>query len=155
MPETNVEVERLRKYSENDAIQLGSLMSYLSEKFTGEPVDKELLKTIIESPYHDQLVARMEGRIIGAATMSLMMGAGAGKKGHLEDFIIEPDMRRQGIGSKIWSEMMNWCREQEVDLEFTSSSKRTAAHNFYIDHGAQVRETSVFNVDIEQVRKQP
>lgn len=147
MPE--VIVERLNEYSEDDAAQLGRLMPFLSDSFNGEPVDAELLQTIISSPYHDQLVARLEGRIVGAATLSLVLGAAAGKRGHLEDFVTHPDVQGQGIGGKVWDEILAWCREQGVDLDFTSHSDRQAAHRFYHAHGAVERETTVFHVDVE------
>jgi GNAT superfamily N-acetyltransferase len=142
-------VERLTQYSEHDAEQLGRLMPFLSDSFTGEPVDAELLNTIITSPYHDQLVARLEGRIVGGATLSLVIGAAAGKKGYLEDFVTDPTVRGKGVGGKVWDEMLAWCREHEVSLDFTSRPSREAAHRFYHSHGAVVRETTVFHVDVE------
>ncbi len=143
-------VERLEHYSDDDAADLGRLMPHLSARFTSEPIDKKLLETIINSPFHDQLVARLDGRIVGAATLSLIMGAAAGRKGYLEDFVADPDVRRQGIGKKVWDEMMNWCRERNVDLGFTSHVSREAAHNFYHAQGAVIRDTSVFHVDVVQ-----
>jgi len=62
---SEVSVERLSQYSEEDATQLGRLMPFLSENFDGEPVDKELLETIINSPFHDQLVARHRRQGLG------------------------------------------------------------------------------------------
>ena len=146
---SEVSVERLNEYSEEDAVQLGRLMHFLSEKFTGEPIDRNLLEKIIESPFHDQLVARIEGRIVGAATMSIVMGAAAGKIGYLEDFVTDPSVQKQGIGSKVWDEMMRWCKEYDVDLDFTSRPSREDAHKFYKAHGANVRETTVFHVNVE------
>ncbi len=143
---SEVFVERLSEYSEKDAAELGKLLRYLSKKFDGEPVDEKLLTEIIESPYHDQLVARIEGRIVGAATMSILMGAGAGKKGYLNDFITDPDFQQRGIGSKIWDEMIDWCGDFGVDLEFTSNPSRTKAHDFYESRGAVVKDTDVFNI---------
>ena len=145
---SEVIVEKLSEYSEKDAAELGKLMHYLSKKFDDGPIDEKLLKDIIESPYHDQLVARIEGRIVGAATMSVLMGTGAGKKGYLNDFITDPDFQQKGIGGKIWDEMINWCNDFEVDLEFTSNPARTRAHEFYESRGATVKDTDVFSVKV-------
>jgi ribosomal protein S18 acetylase RimI-like enzyme len=144
----NVEVERLSEYSDDDAAGLGRLMPFLSDRFTDEPIRRELLEAIISSPNHEQLVARIESRIIGAATLSIVMGIGAGQKAYLEDFVTDPAIQRQGVGDKVWLEMMNWCGERGIDLEFTSSSNRVEAHNFYFKHGAHVRDTTVFHVDV-------
>ena len=150
MKKEEVMVERLDYYSGQDLEDLGKLMHYLSDKFDGSPIDQNLIEDIIESPYHDQLIARIEGRIVGAATMSIIMGAGAGKKGYLNDFVVDPEYKKQGIGGKVWEEMIRWCEEYGVDLEFTSSPNRLDAHDFYESHGAKIRETDNFHVSIKK-----
>ncbi len=146
----DVTVERLIEYSDEDAEGIGHLMPFLSDTFTGEPVAKDLLEAIILSPHHDQLIARLEGRIVGAATMSIIIGTGAGRIGYLEDFVTDPEVRKRGIGTKVWEEMKTWCKEQGVNLEFTSRPSRTDAHHFYLAKGAVVRDTTVFHVDVEK-----
>lgn len=145
---TDVRVERLTTYNEGDAEQLGRLMPFLSELFSDDPVDPELLDAIIHSPYHDQLVARLDGRIVGAATLSIVLGAAAGRKGRLEDFVTDATLQGKGIGGKVWDEMMRWCKEHEVGLEFTSRPSREAAHRFYHERDAVVRDTTVFHKDM-------
>ncbi|RYF29690.1 MAG: GNAT family N-acetyltransferase [Chloroflexi bacterium] len=142
-----IHVERLATYSDDVAASIGRLMPHLSADFTDEPIPKDRLTTIIESPHHEQFVARHDERIVGAATLSIIMGAGAGSKAWLEDFVADPNAVVRGIGQTLWSAMENWCQERSVDLEFTSRPSRTAAHAFYAKNGAQIRETSVFKKD--------
>jgi hypothetical protein len=142
-------VERLKAYTPEDAAGIGRLMPYLSKSFDGEPVNEQLLRTIIESDSHEQLVARIDARIIGAATLSIILGAGAGKKGWLEDFVTDPEAGVKGTGQIIWDEMGKWCLEHDVNLNFTSRPSREAAHNFYLKNGASVRETTVFQADFK------
>lgn len=149
MNEPEVVVERLTEYSDEVAAGLGKLMPGLSERFSDEPIAEDLLRAIIDSPSHEQLIARLNGKVVGAATMNLIMGPGAGRKGELEDFVTDPDIRGKGIGDKVWQEMLVWCLENGVDLDFTSHPSREAAHRFYKSHGAIVRETTVFHVDVE------
>jgi hypothetical protein len=139
-----ISVERLQTYSPEDAAGLGRLMPFLSESFTDTPVDETLLRTIIESEYHDQLVARLDAKIVGAATLSVVMGSAMGKKGWLEDFVTDPNTGIRGIGQLVWNEMGVWCVENDIDLEFTSKATRLAAHNFYTKQGAKIRNTTVF-----------
>lgn len=140
-------VERLKEYTPEDAAGIGRLMPYLSQSFDGEPINEQLLRTIIESDNHEQLVARIDARIVGAATLSIIMGAGAGKKGWLEDFVTDPESSIKGTGQIIWDEMEKWCLEHDVNLNFTSRPSRAAAHNFYLKNGAVVRKTTVFQAD--------
>lgn len=139
-----ITIERLTTYTEQDAIDMGKLMPVLSEKFNDQPIDKGLLKEIIESPFHEQIVARLDARIVGCATLSITMGGGAGRKAYLEDFVVDPTIQGQGIGGRIWDEITKWCTEQDLNLFFTSSADKEDAHRFYLKKGASIRDTTVF-----------
>lgn len=146
MRNTEVNVERLEHYTPEDAVGIGRLMPFLSKNASGEPIPEDLLRQIVTSPYHEQLVARLDSVIVGAATLNLLMGPAVKKQGYLEDFVTDPEVRGMGIGNRIWDEMMKWCDENGVDLTFTSHGSREAAHRFYLSHGAHIRNTTVFLV---------
>lgn len=139
-----VTIERLTTYSSQDAAEIGKLLPTLSAKFSDNPVDETLLREIIDSPHHEQIVARIDGKIVGAATLSITFGTGAGRKAYLEDFVVSSDTQGQGVGGIIWDEITNWCTERNASLFFTSSAKKEAAHRFYLKRGATIRDTSVF-----------
>lgn len=139
-----ISIERLAVYTEQDAIDMGKLMPVLSDKFTNQSIESGLLKEIIESPFHEQIIARLDGKIVGCATLSITMGVGAGRKAYLEDFVVDPTIQGQGIGGKIWDEITKWCIERDLKLFFTSNAKKEAAHNFYLKRDAIVRDTTVF-----------
>lgn len=153
----SLKVEILKQYSEKDAEELGILLKDLSPNFNGKPVEKKLLETIINSPDRAQLVARLEDpnfepriRIVGAASLNITMGIGAGVKGYLEDFVTDSNVQRQGVGSAIWEEMMIWFSEKDATyLNFTSHSSRVAAHKFYFSKGAET-ETTPFKVAVKR-----
>lgn len=144
---TNPTIEHLTAYSHDDAVQLGQLLTHLTPKATGEPVPKEWLEQVIASPYYTQIVARSNGKITGAATLSLIAEPLKGYVGYLESFVVDPDTRGQGIGDLLWQAMGAWCKEKGVFLEFTSRADREAAHRFYLKHGAAIRETTVFRFE--------
>lgn len=144
---SDVVIERLKAYSAEDAAGIGRLMPFLSSSRTAKPMNKELLEEIIDSPHHEQLIARLNGTIVGVATLSILMGPAVNKAAYLEDFVTDPDVRGKGIGSLMWDEIIRWCDERNVRLDFTSKPTRKEAHDFYIARGAQVRETTVFRVD--------
>ncbi len=141
-------VERLTTYSPEDAAGIGQLMPQLSKSFSNEPIPEELLRTIIESPHHEQLVARTPEKIIGAATLSIILGSGAGKKAWLEDFVSDKNSGMRGVGQALWDEMLIWCSEKDADLHFTSRSSREDAHAFYLKQGAVIRDTTVFRKEV-------
>ena len=139
-------IERLTHYSAEDAAGIGRLMPFLSQRMSSDPVPKVLLTQIVTSPYHEQIVARLDGKIVGAATLSIIMAPAVGKQARLEGFVTDPEIRGQGIGSRIWDEVIKWCDEHDIDLEFTSNSHRKSAHDFYLARGATIRDTIVFHV---------
>lgn len=144
MPSSEITIEHLTKYSDEDAAGIGRLMPFLSEKLNDSPIPKDLLTDIISSPYHEQLVARINGVIVGTATLNMLMGPAAGRVGYLEDFVTDPEARGKGVGSKLWDAMVEWCNEHQVVLEFTSKPTRIDAHRFYLSRGAVIRDTTVF-----------
>ncbi|MFZ2544743.1 MAG: GNAT family N-acetyltransferase [Candidatus Saccharimonadales bacterium] len=143
-----VTIERLSAYSTDDSIQIGKLMPLLSKRFTDSPIPESLLTEIINSPYHEQIVARDEsGSIVGAATLSETIGLGDGHEGLLDDFAVNPNIQGQGIGHLIWREIMAWCREKNIsELVFTSRPQKVAANRFYLKHGAVVHESTIYKV---------
>lgn len=150
IPEVIV-IESLTSYSDKDAAEIGALFPHLSSKFEGNPVAKELLTEIIESPSHEQIVARDDnGKIVGTATLTIVIGAAIGRIAYLHDFVVDPSIRGAGIGSKIWESILDWSKNNHIDkLEFTSNARKTAAHNFYLKHGAKIHETSFFKKVID------
>jgi len=146
----NLTVKRLDKFDVNDAIGIGKLMPFLSQRLSDKPMSTEILKAIIDSPNQVQIVARLDNEIVGTATLSLILGPAVMKSAYLSDFVTNPNIRGKGVGSKIWDEMIAWCKEQDANLTFTSKTKREDAHRFYINHGAEVHDTTVFKVTLRK-----
>lgn len=138
-------VERLQEYSPQDAAEIGLLRPLLSQNRSNTPVPEVHLRHIIESPDHEQFVARLESdrSIVGTATVSIVSGALTKDKAWLEDLVANTEVAR-GIGQQLWNEIGLWCQERDIDLAFTSKPQRTAAHNFYLKNGAKIRTTTAF-----------
>lgn len=141
-----IHVEKISKYSQTTAIDLGLLRPYLSTGASPEPVNIDHLKCIISSSDKELLVARInnDSKIVGTATLNIISGALSGDSGYLMDFVTDPEAGIKGIGQAIWNEMESWCKERNIDLIFTSRATRVAAHNFYKKQGAQTLDTDVF-----------
>lgn len=144
-----VVIEKLKECSQTDLEDLGRLLSQLSSKYQGAVVSKDQLQAILDSPSAVIIIARLDGRIVGMATVSVIYGVASGPKAELEDFVTDAAMRGQGLGSKIWDEVIAWCQKEQLkSLNFTSNSSRQAAHEFYLKRGAKIRDTSVFRVEL-------
>lgn len=140
-------IERLTETSECDITALQHLLSQLSNRFRDHVISREIIAEIIASDHHDILVARNTTNdvIIGCATLSVTFGTGAGKRAWLDDFVIDSQYQGAGIGSQLWDEIISWVqRHNATALQFTSSDKHKAAHEFYLKRGANIRDTNFF-----------
>lgn len=151
MSNIEISVRTIEEYSDDVACRLGELVCFLTPSATGEPIHESRLRAIIDSDSHDQLVAEVEGRIMGAATLSVVRGL-LGTKAYLEDFVTDAEIRGQGAGDAMWQKMIEWCKGRNLDgMAFTSSYSREEAHRFYLSHGAEIRTTSApFWVDLNK-----
>lgn len=143
-------VERLNEYTPETAARVRELLIQLSRsgKDKGE-IPEQWFTDIINSPWHDLLVAKEDDRIIGMASLSINMGPGISKNAYLEDFVVDAESRAGGVGSALWNEMLNWAREKGCKrMEFTCGNGREVAQEFYKNHGAEVYDTNFFRVEL-------
>ena len=144
-------VKRVTEYSPELAQRVRELLIQLSRsgKDKGE-VPEEWFSDIINSPWHDLLVALDDdGRVIGMASLSVSMGPGISKNAYLEDFVVDAEARTGGVGSALWDEMLAWGREKGCKrMEFTCGNGREIAQAFYKKHGAEVYDTNFFRVEL-------
>ncbi|MBR3122309.1 GNAT family N-acetyltransferase [Candidatus Saccharibacteria bacterium] len=147
-----MKIIKLEKYDAKTANRIRELLIQLSRsgKDKGE-IPEEWFQDIINSPWHDLLMAVDDsGKIVGIATMSVVMGAGIRKNAYLEDFVTDQTVRGQGVGTALWEAMLFWAKAHDCQkLEFTSGHGREAAQKFYLNHGAEIYDTNFFRKDLD------
>lgn len=145
-------IKRLDKYTPETADRVRQLLIQLSRsgKDRGD-IPKEWFDELINSEYHDMLLAiDDDGKILGIATLSIIMGPIVRKNAYLEDFVTDKEVRGKGVGSALWNEMLNWAREKGCQkFEFTCGNGREVAQQFYKSKGAEIYDTNFFRKDIQ------
>jgi GNAT superfamily N-acetyltransferase len=144
-------VKKLETYTPEIAARVRELLIQLSRsgKDKGE-IPREWFEDVINSPYHDLLIAEEDGKILGIATLSVIMGSGIRKNAYLEDFVTDSTVRGKGIGSALWNAMLDWAAEKGCkDLEFTCGHGRESAQEFYKHHGAEIYDTNFFRKHVK------
>lgn len=140
-------IKTLTEYTPETATRIRELLIQLSRsgKDRGE-IPKEWFDDLIESPYHDMLLAIDDnGRIQGIATLSIIMGPIVRKIAYLEDFVTDESCRGQGVGNQLWEAMLQWAKAKNcTELNFTSGQGREAAQEFYKKRGAEIYDTNFF-----------
>ena len=141
-----MKITKLEKYTPEAANQIRQLLIQLSRthKDPGE-ISKQYIHELIASPYHDILIAQTDDdKIVGVALLSIIANFKK-KKAYLEDFVTDDNIRGQGIGSKMWEEMLIWAKNHDcTELDFTSGKGREAAWDFYLHKGATIYDTNFF-----------
>ena len=142
-----MKVELLTNYSKETADKIRELLIQLSRsgKDRGE-IPEVWFKDLINSPSHDMLLAvNDDGKIVGIATLSIIMGPIVRRVAYLEDFVTDKDRRGQGIGTILWQAMLDWAKSKGcTELNFTSGHGREAAQEFYKKRGAEIYDTNFF-----------
>lgn len=139
-------VKPLDKYTPEVAARVRELLIQLSRsgKDKGE-IPEDWFTDIINSPWHDLLVAEEDGNILGIASVSVTMGPGIRKNAYLEDFVADAEVRGKGVGTAIWNAYEEWAKEKGCkNLEFTCGHGREKSQEFYKNHGAEVYDTNFF-----------
>lgn len=146
-----IDIAPMTEYDADVAEKMGMLRRELSDRHDGSPIDREKIEELIESPYHDILLAVNEkDEVVAMAIMSVVMTT-LERNAYLEDLVVSSACRGQGIGGKMLEAIKEWGRQKGCRrLEFTSSSreKKEGAMGFYESHGAEVRNTNVFRVEL-------
>lgn len=144
-------VKKLETYTPEVAARVRELLIQLSRsgKDKGE-IPREWFEDVINSPYHDLLIAEEDGKILGIATLSVIMGSGIRKNAYLEDFVTDSTVRGKGVGGALWNAMLEWAAEKGCkELEFTCGHGRESAQEFYKHHGAEIYDTNFFRKHID------
>ena len=143
-------ITTLQKYTPETAARIRELLIQLSRsgKDKGE-IPEEWFRDLITSPWHDMHIAEENGKILGIATLSVIMGPGIKKNAYLEDFVTDATARGKGIGSQLWNAMLDWAAKKGCkNLEFTCGNGREASQEFYKHKGAEIYDTNFFRKQI-------
>lgn len=135
----------------------------MSDSRSSVAILEKRLRPIIEEPSFEQIIAIERSRVIGSAVLSLRRGDGdRSVKGWLEDFVVHPDARGQGVADKMADFWEKWYDQNDAKiLNFTSGYERKDAHRFYHKRGAYIigeltnpetsKETAYFEYPIRKV----
>ncbi|HEX6420606.1 MAG TPA: GNAT family N-acetyltransferase [Acidimicrobiales bacterium] len=107
------------------------------------------LGELVSSPATDLFIAiDDDGTVVGMATL-VNFRIPTGRRAWIEDVVVDEAGRGRGVGRALTDAMVDRARElgcRTVDL--TSRPARQAAHRLYQRAGFEIRDTSVYRVDL-------
>lgn len=145
-----IEIGPVTEYDGDVAEAVGKLRAQLSSRHDGSAIEREKIEELIESPYHDILIAADEGKVVGMVIVSVVL-ATLDRNVYMEDLVVDSECRGKGVGGMLLEAVKDWGRNKGCRrLEFTSSNRdgKAGARGFYESHGAEVRETDFYRVEL-------
>lgn len=139
-------VEELLSYTLSDIEDLDKLMHVLSEtSFCNEAI----LRDAINDENTHVFIIRVEGHIIGTATLCIMHTLEF-KLAHVESVVVLPEYRGKCFGRELMTCIINEAKRMEVKfLQLTSNPKRISANNLYKMMGFTQYETNCYKLSIK------
>jgi GNAT superfamily N-acetyltransferase len=107
-----------------------------------------------DSPMFSCFVAETDEGIIGMALVYFRFSTWKGKSLHLEDLIVRKNYRGQGVGSALYSRVLHYAHEQEVNcVEWVVLDWNEGAIDFYEKSGAKLlKDWYLVQMDSEGLR---
>jgi|WetSurMetagenome_2_1015567.scaffolds.fasta_scaffold60711_2 ribosomal protein S18 acetylase RimI-like enzyme len=143
-----ITIEQLKTFPEEVTENINSLLEQLNPDAQELSVDD--CKRIIENESNYFLVAKesLNRRIVGMLTF-IVLNAPSGRKGLLEDLVVDKNYRGKGIGAKLINEAISKARNLGIlHIDFTSNPKRVEANKLYEHLGFEKRDTNVYRIDL-------
>ena len=125
----------------------------LSNQLTGKEclIGREQLELIISDENSHLFVAMNdEGIILGMVTVGIYRSP-TGKKGWIEDVVVDEGSRGQGTGENLTNFAIEFAKSQQADVVMlTSKPERISANKLYKKLGFQLKETNVYRLSLKK-----
>lgn len=130
--------------------QIDDLLELMKELNAEIPVNAQMQQRAVASPGTRIFVAENdEKHIIGCATLCVFESP-TGRKASVEDVVVLPAYRGQGIGRTLLERIINFAKTKlaPIDLRLTSNPSRTDANALYQALGFEKRDTNVYKMSL-------
>lgn len=145
--EENIHFEILRDISDNDDLELKTLIKELDETAV---FDKNAVLGDIKNGVTSIFVYREDSRIKASATVA-RFSTPTGTHYNIEDVVVHSSLRGKGIGKKMVQHMLEELRKSNAkSVNLTSRPSRIAANALYRSLGFEQRETNVYQYKFEK-----
>lgn len=141
-------IERLSKVSAKNIEDINELITQLSPNL--EMLKVEELNICLRQNYFWLFVAKEKEKIIAMTTL-ICTNLISGKKGLIEDVVVDQHYRGKGIGYNMLSNVIDIAKKEKIKkLQLTSKPQRIAANEMYKKLGFVKRDTNFYQLNIDE-----
>ena len=141
-----VTIEAVREPDEEVRDALGTLLPQLNRGL-GKP-SRELLAAVVADPAATLLVARVDGQIVGTATVAVVATPTC-ITAHINDVVVDDAARRQGAGRRLMEAALEIARERGAGVvRLTTAERRGEAHRLYESLGFKNTGSRAYRLDL-------
>lgn len=142
----DIEIKILKEVDEKAITKIHKLIFQLAnEEITPNLED---FRNFLNLPNTYLFVAIAENEIVGMGTFVYYV-IPTGKKGWIEDIVVDENQRGKGIAEKLIRKMLETAKTIGMtQVNLTSSYSRISANKLYQKIGFYTRETNVYRIDL-------
>jgi len=141
----------IRQATEQDVEELADVNHLIQQLNPAlPPLDRDQWASLIAAPATYIALAQEvnSGLILGMGTLA-SYGVASGRKGWIEDVVVEGDWRGKGVGRAIIEELLTEARRRGLAAVYlTSHPQREAANHLYRALGFAQRATNCYRHDL-------
>ncbi len=132
---------RIRPANADDIAAMSRLLSQLFSIETDFVADEEKqqrgLQLLLDSPDGHCVVAEGQDRVIGMATVQVLIStAEGGRVGLVEDVVVDEAHRGKGVGAAMLNSLQQWAKDNALSrLQLAADRDNGAALEFYAGQG--------------------
>lgn len=121
-----------------------AVVTLLPQLSSSASFDRALLERVVTSEAASLFVARLDGVIVGMATL-VTYAIPTGVRGHIDDVVVDESTRGRGVARTLLEAMIARSAELGIrTLDLTSRPSRVAAIRLYESVGFVRRDTNTF-----------
>lgn len=137
-----MKIKRIKTVSDKLVSAMAQLIPQLSAE-TLPPSFSDLRKIVANADAF-LFVAEEDNRIVGALTL-ITYRIPTGRRGWIEDVVVDASARGKGIGALLVKHALNVAEDAGIEkIDLTSNPSRVEANELYKKLGFSLRETNVY-----------
>ena len=133
-----------------DASHYDAVVRLLDQLTTRDvPFTEGDYRRLLDAPSSPLFLLLANDAVVGMLTVGIYLSP-TGSKAWIEDVVVDEALRGLGLGRKLVSHAINYCKEQGAHtLYLTSKPKRIAANALYQSLGFEQKETNLYRMALQ------